>query len=508
MKWRIPVNPERWQRLKEIFDAALDKTDSERTAFLDEACQSDPELRREVESLLKSQGSDSFLEKPAYEAVPELFENETEGISIGRQLGAYIITGKIGQGGMGIVYLARDTKLDRPVALKMLAPKYTRDLPQRERLKREARAAARLSHPGIATIYSLEEFGDDLCMISEYVPGSTIHQILSGNRLPFSQVLDIAIQIAEALAAAHEQGIVHRDLKPENVIRTDSGSVKILDFGLARVEPREGAISNPRLTQTGAFLGTPAYASPEQLLGSEVDRNTDIFSFGIMLYEMAAGKHPFGASDSMSTIARILEAEVDDLSKINPEISKDFSRIVRKCLRKVPTDRYKNTRDLLAELKRLLNSREADVVEPQQSPFWWWQFHQAVAGFGYYGMLYPMWWVREDLAHKQMRGTEGSLLFFLALVAVGVAANLRLHLWFTSRFYISELAEQRGKTARWIYCADWLFALTLAVTAIRIYEIHAIIATLLMSVAIGSLVAFTLIEPTTAKAALDKPDHR
>jgi hypothetical protein len=502
------VNPERWKLLKEIFDAALDKNASERIAFLDEACRPDPELRREVEALLKSHGNDSFLEKPAYEAVPELFESETEGALIGSQLGSYIITGKLGRGGMGIVYLARDTKLDRPVALKMLAPKYTSDSQQRERLKREARAAARLSHPGIATIYALEEFGDDLCMVSEYVPGSTLHQIMSGGQLAFSQVLDIAIQIAGALAAAHEQGIVHRDLKPENVIRTNSGSVKVLDFGLARVEPQDGAITDLRLTRTGMFLGTPAYASPEQLLGSEVDRSTDIFSFGIMLYEMAAGKHPFGASDSMSTIARILEAEVADLSQINPEIPKDFSRIVKKCLRKVPADRYRNTRDLLVDLERLLNAREAKPVAPQEAPFWWWQFHQAVAGFGYYGMLYPMWWVREDLAHKQLRGTEGSLLFFLALVAVGVAANLRLHLWFTSRFYISELPEQRRKTSRWIHCADWLFVLALAAAAARIYEIHAIIATLLMSVAIGSLVAFSLIEPTTAKAALDKPEHR
>jgi tRNA A-37 threonylcarbamoyl transferase component Bud32 len=507
VKWRIPVNPERWQRLKEIFDAALDKDASERIAFLDNACRSDPELRKEAEALLKSH-SDSFLEKPAYEAVPELFESEAGTANIGLQFGAYVITGKIGHGGMGIVYLARDTKLDRPVALKMLAPKYTRDPHQRERLKREARAAARLSHPGIATIYALEEFGDDLCMVSEYVPGATLHQILSGRPFPFAQVLDIAIQIAEALAAAHEQGIVHRDLKPENVIRTDSGNVKILDFGLARVEPQDGAGSDMRLTRTGAFLGTPAYASPEQLLGSQVDRNTDIFSFGIMLYEMAAGRHPFGASDSMSTIARILEADAAELSQTNPAIPKNFSHIVRKCLKKIPTDRYGNTRDLLEELRQVSNAQNPQPVAPTQTPFWWWQFHQAVAGFGYYGMLYPLWWVREDMAHTLSRGTEGSLLFFLALIAVGVAANLRLHSWFTSRFYISELSEQRRKASRWIRCADWLFVLVLSVTAVRIYEIHAIIATLLMSVAIGSLVAFSLIEPTTATAALDRHERR
>ncbi len=217
---------------------------------------------------------------------------------------------EIGRGGMGVVYLARDMRLDRPVAIKMLAPNYTRDAQQRERLKREARAAARLSHPSIATVYALEEFDDSVFIVSEYIQGPTLCQIMSKGRLPFDQVLDIAIQIARGLVAAHEEGIVHRDLKPENVVRTESGIVKILDFGLARVEPKEGVAASPRLTQSGVFLGTPAYASPEQLHGSGVDRNTDIFSFGIMLYEMASGIHPFKAADSMSVMARILEAEV------------------------------------------------------------------------------------------------------------------------------------------------------------------------------------------------------
>ncbi len=208
----------------------------------------------------------SFLDKPAREAVPELFENETAETLIGSQLGPYTVRGEIGRGGMGVVYLAHDTRLDRPVAIKMLAPQYTRDAQQRERLKREARAAARLSHPGIATVYSLDEFDDSVCIVTEYVQGLTLRQIMSRGQLTFVQVLDISIQIARGLLAAHAEGIVHRDLKPENVIRTESGIVKILDFGLARVEPRDGAASNPRLTQSGVFLGTPAYASPNSCL--------------------------------------------------------------------------------------------------------------------------------------------------------------------------------------------------------------------------------------------------
>jgi eukaryotic-like serine/threonine-protein kinase len=491
------VNPDRWLQLKKLFEDAVDKDEAGRAAFLEETCRDDPSLRREVEALLNGQHDGSFLEKPAYEVDPELFESEIGSSRIGRKLGPYEVTGTIGRGGMGIVYLARDTKLDRPVAIKMLAPKYTRDEQQRERLRREARAAARLSHPGIATVYSLEECEDGLYMVSEYVRGQTLHQVMAKGALPFSSILDIAMQMARALAVAHEQGIVHRDLKPENAILTDSGTVKILDFGLARVEPSANAKADPRLTRSGMFLGTPAYASPEQLLGSEVDRNTDIFSFGILLYELAAGKHPFGTSDSLSTVARILEAEAPDLAKMNTAVPKEYDRIVRRCLKKKPADRYNSTRTLVSELEQLTDVNSSGL-RSSSTALWWWQFHQACAGFGYYGMLYPLWRVKEWLG-----GVEGSLLFFPALVAVGVSANLRLHLWFTSRFYMSELANQRRKVSRWIRWADVLFVCVLAITAIRIHAIHAIIATLLMSVAIGSLVAFSLIEPTTAKAALD-----
>jgi len=411
---------------------------------------------------------------------------------------------------MGIVYLARDTRLDRPVAIKMLTPRYTSDPEQRERLRREARAAARLSHPGIATVYSLEEFGDRLYIVSEYISGYTLHQLMADGPIPISLLLDVAVQACQALVAAHEQGVVHRDLKPENLARTESGVVKILDFGLARLTSRGIGISDPRLTRTGMFLGTLAYASPEQLLGSDVDFRTDIFSFGVLVYELACAEHPFGAPDSMSIVARILEGEAEDLTVVNPVLPKELDRIVRRCLKKKPADRYDSTRHLLGDLERLCSLQNAKAPvdssrtggeafnKASVTPLWWWQFHQAVAGFGYYGMLYPVWRVKQWLG-----GVEGSLLFFPVLIAVGVAANLRLHLWFTSRFYVSELPDQRRKASRWIRCADWLFAFMLAVSAIRIHTMHEIIATLLMAVAIGSLVAFLLIEPTTTRAALD-----
>jgi hypothetical protein len=504
------VNPERWQQLKQIFEEAVDKDTSARAAFLDDVCRTDTALRKDVEALLESCGRDDFLEKPAYQEMPELFLSDGGDSLIGKNLGPYTVMSKLGRGGMGIVYLARDTRLDRLVAIKMLAPKYTSDPQQRERLKREARAAARLSHPGVATVYSFEEFGDNLYIVSEYVSGRTLHQVMSGEPVPMSLFLDIAVQICQALAAAHEQGIVHRDLKPENIARSETGVIKVLDFGLARVAPRNRT-ADVRLTRTGTFMGTPAYASPEQLLGTDADFRTDIFSFGVILYELASGKHPFGSSDSVSTIARILEGEAKGLTAMNPALPEDLDRIVRRCLNKRPVERYDSTRSLLADLERLSERYAAKnrivsakaAAEAREGTklalLWWWQFHQACAGFGYYGMLYPMWRVKQWYV-----GVEGSLLFFPMLIAVGVSANLRLHLWFTSRFYISELPEQRRKASCWIRWGDWLFVIMLAASSIRIHTDHAIIATLLMSVSIGSLVAFSLIEPTTTKAALDK----
>jgi predicted Ser/Thr protein kinase len=493
------MDPERWRLLKEVFWAALEKSPEERRAFLNGFRREEPSLATEVEALLANYSHDSLLDKNAREAFPGLHDHESTEAAIGRQLGPYAINGEIGRGGMGVVYLAYDTRLDRQVALKMLAPQFTGDTKQRERLKREARAVAKLSYPGIATVYSLEELDNNVFIVTEYVQGPTLRQILSRGILPYREVLDISVQIGRGLVAAHDEGIVHRDLKPENIIRSESGIVKILDFGLARVQLHDGSSSNSHLTQSGMFLGTPAYASPEQLLGSNIDRSSDIFSFGVMMYEMAAGKHPFKSEDSISLIARILEADPPDLSQTNPVIPQNFRRIMLRCIKKSPSERYENTKDLVKDLEGLWELRAETQAIRSSGALWWWQFHQAVAGFGYYAMLYPLWIVKKSLG-----GIEGSLLFFPALIAVGIAANLRLHLWFTSKYYVSELAEQRRKVARWVRGADCLFVLVLAICAVRNHTEHAIIATLLMAVAIGALVAFALIEPTTARAALDK----
>jgi serine/threonine protein kinase len=254
--------------------------------------------------------------------VPDL-SSEAEDTLIGTRLGSYDITRKIGHGGMGVVYLARDNRLDRPVAIKMLAPRYTSNPQFRERLKREARAAAKLSHPGIATVYSLEEVGDALYIVSEYVNGPTLFKLIENGPVPVPRLLDIAIQISKALAAAHEQGIVHRDLKPENVIGPNR-PVKILDFGLARFELNRDLGGEARLTRSGVFLGTPAHASPEQLLGSEIDRRTDIFSFRVLLAGVGYWCASFRRCRLYVHDRAHPGSQVPDLTKVNRKSPRDW----------------------------------------------------------------------------------------------------------------------------------------------------------------------------------------
>jgi serine/threonine protein kinase len=287
--------PDDWERVTALFTAAMERPPSERDAFLSEACGGDEGLRREVISLLDAHArAGDFLETPVDEAA--VLRASALGPSLeGRVVGPYRVEREIGRGGMGVVYLAEDTRLGRKVALKSLAPGIMSDERRRNRLRREARAAATLSHPGIATVYALEEIEDQLFIATEYVQGRTLRAELGQGSLPAAAVAEIGVQIARALEAAHASGVVHRDLKPDNVIRTEDGGVKILDFGIAWIDQAEaGPGAEPsRLTESGAVMGTPSYMSPEQIEGAGVDARTDVFSLGVVLYELLCGSNPF-----------------------------------------------------------------------------------------------------------------------------------------------------------------------------------------------------------------------
>ncbi len=507
------MDPERWQRIGELFHRALELGADGRARFLDDACHGDPALRAEVESILAHHENSAppVVPTPPAEEAPARGDLAAPELLAGRQLGPYRITRMLGQGGMGVVHLAEDTRLGRFVAIKALPPQFTRDERRRRRLRREARAAASLTHPGIATVYALEEFDGTLCIVSEYVPGETLRQELAVGPLPPADLLDTAIAIARALAAAHEGNVLHRDLKPENVIRTLDAGIKILDFGLARFDdPQAGAASATQLTAPGAMLGTPGYMAPEQIRGENVDCRTDIFAFGVLLFELASGRHPFTSSGPVSTVARVLETAPPDLRGLAPACPPALEAIIRRCLQKDPAERYAATQDLVDELERVRwnpaestprpvtadAARDAPAQGPRLSPVWWWQFHQRAAGLAYYAMLYPLWRVR-----AWAPAPWGSAVFFAALAAVLVAANLRFHLSFTERFTPAQLDLQQAQVAPWIRAADWLFVVLLLAATALIAETRPAWASLTAAVGVVSALTFLAIEPTTTRAA-------
>ena len=282
----------------------------------------------------------------------------------GARLDAYEIVRPLGSGGMGEVWLATEVRLGRKVALKLLPADLTRDPSRVLRFEQEARAASALSHPNVCTIHALGETGDGQHYIAmEYVEGETLRQRLATTRLSIREALDIAIQVAAALSAAHAAGIVHRDIKPENVMLRPDGFVKVLDFGLAKLAPSPAEIAGADSThmvlktEAGVVVGTAAYMSPEQARGQEVDARTDIWSLGVLLYEMVAGRSPFAAPSGTEVLAAILDREPLPLARFEPDAPAELQRIVTKCLRKERALRYQVVQDLLLDLRSLARRR-------------------------------------------------------------------------------------------------------------------------------------------------------
>ena len=353
------MTPDRWLRAQEVFVAATEREPGSRAAFLEETCRDDPELKSEVESLLSSYGAapSGFLESPAIDGIPAL-PPMSRSLGKGTRLGPYEVLAQLGSGGMGEVYRASDSRLGREVAIKVLPAELSSDASRMKRFEKEARSASALNHPNIVTIYDTGTSEGVAWIAMERVDGVTLRELVT-RPIAIKKLLQIASQIADGLAKAHEAGIVHRDLKPENVMVTKDGLVKILDFGLAKLATTgSGSDEGSRLptesgTTPGVIMGTVGYMSPEQSGGAKVDFRSDQFSFGSILYEMIAGTRAFQGKTPIDVLGAILNDEPQPIAATNPQVPTQLRWIVERCLAKEPRQRYSSTDDLARDLATL-----------------------------------------------------------------------------------------------------------------------------------------------------------
>jgi serine/threonine protein kinase len=353
-----------WSDLETLFHEALACAPADRAAFLNERCAGRPALQAEVAALLRAHdNAPGDLEAARVTLHPQLQR--------GARLGPFEVVAPLGAGGMGEVYRARDTRLGRDVAIKILPTIFTKDPERRARLEREAHVLAALNHPNIGAIYGFEDSGDVGALVLELIEGPTLADRLAQGALPVTDVLEIASQITAALEAAHEKGIIHRDLKPANIKLRPDGAVKVLDFGLAKVVAGDGSapdLSRPPLTgQEGVILGTLGYMSPEQARGKAADTRTDVWAFGCVLYEMLSGRLAFQRATTSETIAAVLECE-PDFAALPPDTPAGICRLLRRCLQKDPRQRLRDIGDARLEIAEALARPNADVaVDAAQS---------------------------------------------------------------------------------------------------------------------------------------------
>ncbi len=353
-----------WPKVEELFHAALGRAPAERKALLDRACGGDEDLQREVESLLAQEHeAERLMEEPAAGAA-----TQKVAITRGTRVGPYEIVDLLGAGGMGEVYRATDTRLGREVAVKVLPADFASDKERLRRFEQEARAVASLNHPHILTVHDVGTREGTPYVVTELLEGETLRELLNRRSPNLKQALSFAVQAAQGLAAAHRKGVVHRDVKPENLFVMSDGTLKVLDFGLAK-QVTAGAEGEPRptasdATRDGVVMGTVAYMSPEQAQGLAVDARSDVFSFGVVLYELLTRKHPFRRETPTATLGAILETDPKPPGQVASALPRDLEKIVLRCLRKEPDRRFQSMADLELELQEVAAELDSPPAEP------------------------------------------------------------------------------------------------------------------------------------------------
>jgi predicted Ser/Thr protein kinase len=484
----VAVTSSDWIRVRDLFERALDERPADAVAWLNQEPELDSSLKAEVISLLEHhERAGAFLSDAAGVAA-ELLEDPP--LIAGRVLGPYTIVREAGRGGMGRVYVATDSRLGRTVALK--AVRRPTDSAQRERLRREARAAAALAHPGICTVFALEELDGDLFIASEFIEGRTLRQETAGGPRPTAgQALEAARQIVAALAAAHGAGIVHGDLKPDNVMRSYDGRLKILDFGLARSESAGAELASA--SDAAAAAGTPGYMAPEQLNGRPRDARADVFAFGVLMYEYVSGVHPFAAPTPLGMATQVLEHEPPPLLEVRPDLPPALRTVIERCIRKAAIERFATAADIVQAL-----ATDPPTV-PRARALAWWRAHQIIIVVLYAVASIAAWRIKEAF------GGATTTVFLVIGIAASIAAVFRGHLLFTERVNRSGLGPERQRAGPVTMAIDLLMAAGLAVDGSLIARSAPLATVLTVALGVGLALARMVLEPSTTSAAFD--DH-
>jgi hypothetical protein len=496
-------------RISDVFIRVLQADPARRPALIRELCGTDEKLTRDITELVqaaeKAPGTGDLMR--------QVLADEPAPLTPGTRVRGYAIDRLIASGGMGMVYLARDTALNMPVAIKALKPSIAADADHRRRLKHEAQLLAQLAgHPNIAIVHALIDDGDELYIVEECLPGPTLRERLARGPLRAAEAIDVGLAVLRALGAAHLQKIVHRDLKPENVMRTSTGGWKVLDFGIAKLDAPD-----PRTTLHGTRadqrVGTPLYMSPEQLRGEALDGRSDLFAFGILLYELLTGRHPFARSDDTGALATWTALLHEDPLPFEPNeanrMPPGLPEVIGRCLQKEPDRRWSSAADVEAALQAIQSGVVPVSFPAPGNAVLWWQFHEAIAAVVYWLALIPVWHVRPWIGRTEWPlgpvtlALEARPLFLVLIATVAVLSVLRFSFVFVSRTKPAQVHEHHVRAARWVKAGDVLFAAVLIVAGLTISAEHAGWALLLVALGIGSFVVAWFIEPLTERDALD-----